>query len=128
LKRDFDLPWAGTNAHFVLGMLGFMQLIMIRSFFQAGGGLLGTSVAGLTCSGLLLMVSIVNRGVAAGSGDGMRYGATILHLLLHYTKLLARQATKPGSFGPLQVTATVGFVVSAVCAVRAIIERVGEKD
>jgi hypothetical protein len=124
LKRDFDLAWAGTNAHFVAGMWGFMFLIGSRAYFQADSDLLGSSVAGLTFSGLMLMVAIVNRGVAAGSGEGMRYGATVLHLVSHYMSLLLKQATKAGSIGPLELTAMVGVSFYSVEAVRGIWKRV----
>jgi hypothetical protein len=120
LQRDFDLAWAGTNAHFVAGMWGFMLLIGLRSYFQAGCGLLGRSIAGLAFSGLMLTIAIVNRGVAAGSGDGLGYGGTVLHLIGHYVALLFKQATKPGSIGPLELAAMLGVTFYSVQAARGI--------
>jgi hypothetical protein len=120
LKRDFDLPWAGTNAHFVAGMWGFMVLIAIRTYFYMGAGRLGRSVAGLCGSGLLLMVAIVNRGVAAGSGDGLRYGANVAHLVSHYVTLLCKQAFRPRTMGPLEMAALIGVTVSSIEAARGI--------
>ena len=120
LKRDFDLEWAAVNAHFVLGMFGFCFLIGTRAFFQAGGGLMGQSVAGLAISGLLLMISIVNRGVAAGGGKGSGYGATVFSLISHYVFLLAKRATTAGSMGPLEISSIAIFTWSIVVAVRGI--------
>jgi hypothetical protein len=121
LKRDFDLEWAAVNSHFVLGMFGFCFLIGTRAFFQAGGGLMGQSVAGLAVSGLLLMVSIVNRGVAAGGGDGSGYGASVFGLLSHYAFSLAKRATTAGSRGPLEISAMAVLAYSTVLGVRGIV-------
>jgi hypothetical protein len=124
LKRDFDLEWAAVNAHFVLGMFGFCFLIGTRAFFQAGGGLMGQSVAGLAISGILLMVSIVNRGVAAGGGGkGSGYGATVFSLIGHYVLKLAKRATTVGSMGPLEISSIAVFTWSIAIAVRGIVQQ-----
>jgi hypothetical protein len=123
IKRDYDLPWAAVNSHFVLGMWGFSFIIGTRSYFNAGGGQLGMSVAGVACSGLLLMVSIVNRGIAAGSGDGIRYGTNVLSLLAQYTTLLLKRASTKGSFGPLELSSVAILVWSLVTAAQAILSR-----
>jgi hypothetical protein len=122
IERDFDLEWAAVNAHFVLGMFGFCFLIGTRAFFQAGGGLMGQSVAGLAMSGLLLMVSIVNRGVAAGGGKGYGYGATVLSLISHYVLKLATRAMTVGSMGPLEISSIAVFAWSIAIAVRGIVK------
>jgi hypothetical protein len=121
LKRDFDLEWVAVNAHFVMGMFGFCFLIGTRAFFQAGKGLIGQSVAGLAISGLLLMISIVNRGVAAGGGKGSGYGATVFSLIGHYVFLLGKRATTLGSAGPLEISSVAIFAWSTARAVRGII-------
>ena len=99
LKRDFELEWAAVNTHFVVGMLGFLGMIGSRAYFMAKKGLLGRSVMGIALSGLALMVSIVNRGVAAGggpqaTGGAMRYGANVLALGKCYISLLLGRALK----------------------------------
>lgn len=128
LTRDFDLAWAGANAHFAAGMLGFMFLIGARAYFQAGSGLLGRSVAGLTFSGLMLMIAILNRGVAAGSGKGSRYGATVLHLVVHYVSLLYKQATKVGSVGPMELAAILGLTFYSLESARGMWKRLDDED
>ena len=101
-------------------MLGFMLLIGIRAYFQAGCGLLGQSLAGLTLSALFLMTAIVNRGVASGSGDGLRYGGSVLHLMAHYVSLLFRQATNTKNFGVLEMASVLGLISFSVQALRAL--------
>jgi hypothetical protein len=128
LKRDFDLEWAAVNAHFVLGMFGFCFLIGTRAFFQAGGGLIGQSVAGFAASGLLLMISIVNRGVAAGGGDGSSYGSSVFSLVSHYAFKLAHRATTVGSMGPLEIGSMAVFACSITLAVRGIAKQSLQKD
>ena len=98
LNRDFKLEWAAANAHFVGGMWGFLFLIGTRMFFAASGGLLGRSLAGCALSGLMLMVAVINRGVAAGSGDGLRFGNSVLALWTQYISLLTKRTFKRGSF------------------------------
>jgi hypothetical protein len=122
------LAWAGTNAHFVAGLWGFMLLIGIHAYFKVDSGLLGRSVAGLTLSSLMLMVAIVNRGVAAGSGEGLRYGANVFHLVSRYVSLLFKQATKAGSVGPLELASLVGVTFFSVQAVRGIWKRLKDDD
>ena len=58
------------------------------------------------------MISIVNRGVESGGGDGYRYGSTIADLLTHYVVLLSQQATNEVSPGPLQFLAIILELVS----------------
>ena len=84
---------------------------------------MGRGLAGLAFSGLMLMISVVNRGVASGSGDGLRYGANVVHLLSHYFTLLFRQATTRGSHGLLEMLSIAGLVVFAVDVIRGIWER-----
>jgi hypothetical protein len=113
IQRDFSLPWVATNAHFVIGMMGFLWVISSRAYFMAGKGPAGTSVAGLAFSSMLLTVSIVNRGVAAGGGGGgVRFGSNILALLREYTVQLIKRACLIQSFGPLELCAVALFVFS----------------
>ena len=64
MQRDFDIAWLGTNTHFVLGMFGFSYLIGCRAYLREGLEGLRGSFASFAVAGLLLMVSIVNRGVS----------------------------------------------------------------
>ena len=84
---------------------------------------MGQSVAGLAISGLLLMVSIVNRGVAAGGGQGSGYGNTVFSLIGHYVILLAKRATTVGSMGPLEISSITVFAWSITIAVRGIVKQ-----
>ena len=128
LQRDFDLSWAGVNTHFLLGMFGFSFLIGCRVYIHAGRGLLGKAAAGISLSGLLLMISIVNRAVASGSGDGLRYGSTIVDLVVHYVSLLVKQATRPMSIGYLELGAMGILIFSLVQAVRALFQEKKSND
>eukprot|EP00568_Trieres_chinensis_P019182 CAMPEP_0183324416 /NCGR_PEP_ID=MMETSP0160_2-20130417/76978_1 /TAXON_ID=2839 ORGANISM="Odontella Sinensis, Strain Grunow 1884" /NCGR_SAMPLE_ID=MMETSP0160_2 /ASSEMBLY_ACC=CAM_ASM_000250 /LENGTH=220 /DNA_ID=CAMNT_0025491991 /DNA_START=11 /DNA_END=673 /DNA_ORIENTATION=- len=126
LQRDFNLEWVAVNAHFVLGMLGFMSMIGIRGYLAsvvAGFSQTGSaSVCAAAASGLLLMVSIINRGVASGGGDGLRYGASILSLITTYVRLLVKRAISRDTFGPLELASVLLGGASAVLGVKALIE------
>ena len=117
LQRDCDLAWAATNSHFVVGLVGFMYMVGIRGYLmlltaEASDALITGTLFGVGSS-LCLMVSIVNRGVESGGGDGVRYGATVLDLFGHYVALLYQRATNVSSFGPLEL-ASIGLEVVSV--------------
>ena len=127
MNRDYSLEWAATNAHFVAGMWGFAMLIGIRSYFGVGGGLLGRSLAGSTLSALMLMIAVVNRGVAAGGGDGkLRFGASVVSLWSQYIRLLWKRATNPASFGILEVGSMVVLLWSLQGAGRVLWQKMKE--
>jgi hypothetical protein len=122
LRRDYDLAWAGINAHFLFGLLSFAACIACRAFLQVGGGALGQSLAGLAGGGLLMMVSIVNRAVASGAGDGVhRYGTNVVSLFGRYAQLFCLRAVQPKDIGILGVSAVVVSVGSLLVGLRAII-------
>jgi len=109
LCRDYALPWAAVNSHFVLGMLGYMWLIATKAYFMGGKQ---PAIFGLAMSGLLFMLSIVNRGVAKGGGtEVLRYGTSIFGLLYSYFSLLIQRARQ--CFGPLELVACSLFIVSS---------------
>ena len=100
-------------------------MIGSRAYFMTQKGLLGKSVLGIAVSGLALMVSIVNRGVAAGggpqaTGGAMRYGANVLALGKCYISLLLGRALKLKTFGPIELLSVTVFLVSLGGALKAI--------
>jgi hypothetical protein len=123
LIRDFNVPWLGTNAHFVFGMLGFAYMLGCRTYLRYDGGRMGTGIAGLAVSGLLLMISIVNRGVSNGSGTGLRYGRHIGYLFGNYLRMLFRQSLSPRSFGPLELGSIIVATGSLIMAASAVEKR-----
>jgi hypothetical protein len=113
LQRDLALPWAAVNSHFVVGMLGFMCVIGTRAFFMAEQGLGGMSAAGLAMSGLVLMTSIVNRGVASGGGlPSQRYGSSVIALFRAYITLLMKRSVQ--KFGLLEWTGVGLAIISTM--------------
>lgn len=125
LQRDCDLPWAAVNSHFVVGLVGFMYMVGIRGYImllaaEASQALIAATLSGVAAA-LALMVSVVNRGVEAGGGDGVGYGATVLDLFEHYASLLYQRAVNVESFGPLELSAIVLEVVSIACVMYAVI-------
>ncbi|GKY98267.1 hypothetical protein MPSEU_000784400 [Mayamaea pseudoterrestris] len=123
LIRDFNVPWLGTNAHFVFGMLGFAYMLACRTYFHYDGGRMGTGIAGLAFSGLLLMISIVNRGVSSGSGQGLRYGRHVGGLFYSYVVKLMQRAFTARTFGPLEVGSIVLAATSLISIVTAMERR-----
>ena len=123
IQRDFSLPWVATNAHFVFGMIGFMWVIASRAYFFAKGPI-GASAAGLAFSSLLLITSVVNRGVASGGGDGLRLGSSILALFRSYAVQLLARACSSHSFGPLELSAMALFAFSLGNGLRIVVRDV----
>ena len=124
IQRDCDLAWSAVNSHFVLGIIGFVSMLAIRAYVlllaaEASRALMSAAMTG-TAAALCLMISIVNRGVESGGGDGIGYGSTILDLFQHYIVLLAQCATDASSPGPLELSAlvlesaSIGFVIQVI--------------
>uniref|UniRef100_A0A7S1BZW9 Transmembrane protein n=1 Tax=Corethron hystrix TaxID=216773 RepID=A0A7S1BZW9_9STRA len=118
LQRDCDLAWSAVNSHFVLGIVGFVTMLALRAYVmllaaEASGALMAAAMTG-TGAALCLMISIVNRGVESGGGNGDSYGATIYDLFTHYAVLLFQAATNEASPGPLQLAAIVLEIASLV--------------
>lgn len=118
IQRDCDLAWSAVNSHFVLGIIGFVTMLALRAYVmllaaEASTALMTAASTG-TGAALCLMISIVNRGVESGGGDGLRYGNTILDLFQHYVMLLAQAATDEISPGPLQLLAIILETISLV--------------
>ncbi|KAG7340272.1 hypothetical protein IV203_023815 [Nitzschia inconspicua] len=141
LQRDVDLEWAAVNSHFVVGLIGFMYMVGLRGYVmlleaEASEALMVSVLSGVSAA-LLLMVSIVNRGVESGGGDGIGYGHTVLDLFGHYIMLLYQRARgtvsvslgattlrAASSVGPLGLGALVLESVSVVFAMYAMIRPV----
>ena len=89
IKRDYELQWIATNVHFLLGLLGFCSMIMLRALCIYPQ-FINTSSAGLALSALVGMVSILNVGIAEGDGQGHRLGGNAFWLVARYTTLLVK--------------------------------------
>ena len=50
------------------------------------------------------------------TGQGLSYGSNVLALIGRYTQLLIQRAFNPKTFGPLEVSAFILFVVSILGA------------
>lgn len=97
IDRDCDLAWSAVNSHFVLGIVGFVTMLALRAYVmllaaEASAALTAAASTG-TAAALCLMISVVNRGVEAGGGEGVGYGRTIVDLIGHYAALLLDAAT-----------------------------------
>mmetsp|Transcript_24925 Transcript_24925/g.55230 ORF Transcript_24925/g.55230 Transcript_24925/m.55230 type:complete len:386 (-) Transcript_24925:2346-3503(-) len=125
VQRDCDLAWSAVNSHFVLGIIGFVTMLALRAYVmllaaEASSALMTAASTG-TAAALCLMISIVNRGVEAGGGEGVGYGKTILDLVRHYGILLARCATDAQSPGPLEFSAIILEVTSLAFALQVLL-------
>ena len=89
IKRDYELQWIATNVHFLLGLLGFCSMIMLRALCIYPN-FINTSSAGLALSALVGMVSILNVGIAEGDGQGHRLGGNAFWLVARYSTLLVK--------------------------------------
>lgn len=111
IQRDCDLAWSAVNSHFVMGIIGFVAMLALRAYVMLlaarASMALQTAASTGTMAALCLMMSIVNRGVESGGGNGIRYGSTILDLLRHYAVLLFEASINGESPGPLQLSAIV---------------------
>lgn len=132
IQRDCDLAWSAVNSHFILGIIGFVTMLALRAYVmllaaEASTALMTAASTG-TGAALCLVISIVNRGVESGGGDGYRYGSTILDLFRHYAALLSKAATASASPGPLQLSAIVLEFISLAFMANVLLFRNGKMD
>jgi len=111
IQRDYELPWVATNVHFMLGLIGFCAMIMLRALciFPIS---LNSALAGMALSALVGMISIINGGVAQGDGRGSRHGGTIVSLGARYVTLLTKNIYQRKS--PLAAVSIVLFVIFGI--------------
>jgi len=116
LKRDFALAWTGTNSHFIFGMFGLMYMICVRSFFMVRvsntNKYFASSIYSVVGSLFFLMLSAVNKQVAAGPGEGKN----VVDLFSGYVRILYKQVNNKGSFGTCQAIGLALGIVSVAGA------------
>jgi len=100
IARDCELEWVGANVGFLGGLCGFVGLLGIRAWLAFGpafgrfGALLCGAVGTHACS-------VVNRGIAAGDGAGVRHASNFLGLVVRYATLIVANAWR--TRGPLRI-------------------------
>lgn len=65
----------------------------------------------------------MNRGIASGSGDGLRFGTSVISLWTKYGKLLLKRASNTKTFGILELGSAAVFLWSIQGVARAIASR-----
>ena len=108
IARDYQLEWLGAVC-FLGGLFGFVGLLGIRAYLAFGpafgrfGALLCGAVVTHGCS-------VVNAGIAAGDGSGVRHASNYLGLVARYVTLVVANAWR--TRGPLRI-------ISLLCVVGA---------
>jgi hypothetical protein len=95
ILRHYEFPWIATSLHLLMGLIGFMGMIMIRTytFFPKSVQMPATGMAG---AALLAMISIANTrvsGVYSNNNSRIIHGenANLLSMLFRYGYLLFQQ-------------------------------------
>jgi hypothetical protein len=117
IKRDYEVSWLGTNLHFLMALCGSLSMVMIRAFTTFPGPLKAPA-AGMAGSAILLSLSIINRGVSTGDGQGLRFGGSVLTLLGRYLYLLIKKIPQRG---PLEISALLVGAVSFFMCIKALV-------
>lgn len=118
LLQNYEKSWLGCNVNFLLGLMGLTVMIAVRAWLEFGVDF-GTVPVLFTVAAVLLMVSIVNEGVAQGDGTGeggTRFGKSFLGITGRYVGLLLHRACvkrSPMLFGTLACT-LAGLVICAL--------------
>jgi len=117
IQNDYELPWVATNVHFILGMLGFMFITGTRIYLKETKGPIGKSVAGIAVSGLLHLISIINRGIEASSSDETRkFGANIFGYIWQYATLLSERTVTKKQVGLFELLSGIFLAIAAINA------------
>ena len=110
IAREYQLEWLGANVCFLGGLFGFVGLLGIRAYLAFGpafgrfGALLCGAVVTHGCS-------IVNAGIAAGDGSGVRHASNYLGLVARYVSLVVANAWR--TRGPLRILSLLCVVGAA---------------
>ena len=110
IARDYELEWIGANVGFLGGLFGFVGLLGIRAYLAFGpafgrfGALLCGAVVTHGCS-------VVNAGIAAGDGSGVRHASNYLGLVARYVTLVVANALR--TRGPLRILSLLCVVGAA---------------
>jgi hypothetical protein len=120
--------FTGVNTHFLLGILGFGFLVGTKAFFHSGTGLLGKSIGGIAVSGLMLLLSIINRGVHSGGNNKKESYGSVLGLCGRYFGLLVRSASSKQRRGVLELGGMGVLTVSLALALYSIFTTNDQED
>jgi hypothetical protein len=98
ILRHYEFPWIATSLHLLMGLIGFMGMIMIRTytFFPKSVQMPATGMAGAT---LLAMISIANTRVSGvysnhnvpTSSSSPGGNANFVSMLVRYGSLVLQQ-------------------------------------
>mmetsp|Transcript_2001 Transcript_2001/g.3040 ORF Transcript_2001/g.3040 Transcript_2001/m.3040 type:complete len:253 (+) Transcript_2001:132-890(+) len=116
ISKHFELAWIGTNVHFLLGMFGFGLLVGNKAYFTYGGKV--ARIAGCwSVAAFLQCTSIVNQGMAMGSGNvdekSFMFAKNLLFLLFKYVKVAFIKArSRPLSMTAFAITAYSLFLTA----------------
>lgn len=113
LAEDYELAWVGCNANLLLGLMGFV--LMLMSFALISWGPIGQVSAYMIGSALCLMISCVNEGIARGDGTetGRNFSSNLGGLVLRYFVLLSKSVAR--SWSPLLLSS---FLLAAAALAR----------
>ena len=109
-RSYYQLEWLGANVCFLGGLFGFVGLLGIRAYLAFGpafgrfGALLCGAVVTHGCS-------VVNAGIAAGDGSGVRHASNYLGLVARYVTLVVANAWR--TRGPLRILSLLCVVGAA---------------
>jgi hypothetical protein len=108
ISKHHELAWIGTNVNFLLGMFGFGLLVGFRAFINFGP-VVGKIAGCWGIAGCLQCMSIVNRGIAMGSGSvenaTSHFASNMFTLTLRYFQLVVGNAKGVLSVSALAILA-----------------------
>jgi len=94
MEKYHELSWIGTNVHFLLGLMGFACLALVKPYYLYGKNV-GDVTACWIGAAMALCISIVNRGISQGHGQmadvSMKFANNLGGLVVSYVKLLLKE-------------------------------------
>jgi hypothetical protein len=121
-----QLPWVGTNVHFLLGLFGFGCLAVAKPYFVYGKNLGHVSACWIGAA-MMFCVSIVNKGISMGHGTiedtNAKLASNLAGLMIAYAKLLF--AWSKGKVLPIMA---FGLMLLSFVPLKAILESSDPQD
>ena len=115
MEKYHELSWIGTNAHFLLGLMGFACLALVKPYYLYGKNV-GDACACWIGAAMTLCISIVNRGISQGHGsDG--FADNLGGLMVSYAKLLLKECLTLNVQQNVLLLLSFGLVLASIVPV-----------
>ena len=115
MEKYHELSWIGTNVHFLLGLMGFACLALVKPYYLYGKNV-GDACACWIGAAMALCISIVNRGISQGYGSE-GFANNLGGLMVTYAKLPLKECLTLNVQQNVLLLSSFGLVLASIVPV-----------